>query len=91
MSIIVVIDELAVPVLIAPELVLQVLCVTSLISKRGLALQPVDDITINSYWDLQLEIRCLIVPSPTQTVLVYGNVVYTHMQLVSLERSKRRN
>ena len=46
-----------------------------LVSKRGFALHPIDDITIDSYRDLQLEVWSLVVAPPTQTVLIYGNAI----------------
>ena len=63
------------PVLIAPELFVQVLQVALLISKRSLALQPVDDITVNSNRDLQLKVGSLVISSPSQAVFICGNAI----------------
>ena len=59
-----------VPVLVAPELVLQVLGVGVVISEGRLALDPVDDVTIHSYGNLQLEVWSLVVATPTQGMLI---------------------
>ena len=58
------------PVLVAPELVLQVLGVGVVISEGCFALDPVDDVTIDSYWNLQLEVWSLVVATPTQGMLI---------------------
>ena len=55
-----------VPVLVGPELVLKVLEVGVVISKGGLALYPVDDVTINSNGNLQLEVGRLVVTASAQ-------------------------
>lgn len=63
-------NRLGLPVLVAPELILQVPLVTLAITERSLALDPVNDVTIHCHWYLQLQIGSLVIAPSFQAVLI---------------------